>query len=165
MFGLKKWIEASLRELFFLPLWQMSAPSSFLNKGRLLHHKLKLTAPQVGLVRTPSQLGLIQARLAGARAATGSFIVFLDSHCEATKGWLEPMAQRMKEDPTVVQIPRLVILKLYSRFKSIVSRIDMIDSTTLSYYGSGSGSVSVGGFTWSGHFTWEGLPAKVGPRS
>jgi len=100
---------------------------------------------KVGLVRTPSQLGLIQARLAGARAATGSFIVFLDSHCEATKGWLEPMAQRMKEDPTVVQIPR----------------IDMIDSTTLSYYGSGSGSVSVGGFTWSGHFTWEGLPAKV----
>ena len=42
-----------------------------------------------------------------------------------------------------------------------LSRIDMIDSTTLSYYGSGSGSVSVGGFTWSGHFTWEGLPAKV----
>ena len=40
-------------------------------------------------------------------------------------------------------------------------RIDMIDSSTLSYYGSGSGSVSVGGFTWSGHFTWEGLPAKV----
>ena len=37
----------------------------------------------------------------------------------------------------------------------------MIDSSTLSYYGSGSGSVSVGGFTWSGHFTWEGLPAKV----
>ena len=57
-------------------------------------------------MRTPRQLGLIQARLAGARAATGSFIVFLDSHCEATKGWLEPMAQRMKEDPTVIQIPR-----------------------------------------------------------
>lgn len=61
-------------------------------------------------MRTPSQLGLIQARLAGARAATGSFIVFLDSHCEATKGWLEPMAQRMKEDPTVVQIPRSDII-------------------------------------------------------
>lgn len=101
--------------------------------------------PKVGLVRTPSQLGLIQARLAGARAATGDFIVFLDSHCEATKGWLEPMAQRMKEDPTVVQIPR----------------IDMIDSSSLSYYGSGGGSVSVGGFTWSGHFTWESLPAAA----
>ena len=43
----------------------------------------------------------------------------------------------------------------------LLVRIDMIDSSTLSYYGSGSGSVSVGGFTWSGHFTWEGLPAKV----
>ena len=96
----------------------MAAPSSILNKRSLLHPKLKLTNPQVGLVRTPSQLGLIQARLAGARAATGSFIVFLDSHCEATKGWLEPMAQRMKEDPTVVQIPRLVILKLQESDKS-----------------------------------------------
>jgi len=101
--------------------------------------------PKVGLVRTPSQLGLIQARLTGARAATGDFIVFLDSHCEATKGWLEPMAQRIKEDPTVVQIPR----------------IDMIDSNSLSYYGSGGASVSVGGFTWSGHFTWESQPAHV----
>ena len=73
------------------------------------HHHHHLHHHQVGLVRTPSQLGLIQARLAGARAATGSFIVFLDSHCEATKGWLEPMAQRMKEDPTVVQIPRSCI--------------------------------------------------------
>ena len=44
----------------------------------------------------------------------------------------------------------------------LLVRIDMIDSSTLSYYGSGSGSVSVGGFTWSGHFTWEGLPPKVG---
>ena len=113
----------------------------------------------MGLVRTPRQLGLIQARLAGARAATGSFIVFLDSHCEATKGWLEPMAQRMKEDPTVIQIPRYGVGVLVSL--SFLVRIDMIDSSTLSYYGSGSGSVSVGGFTWSGHFTWEGLPAKV----
>ena len=70
------------------------------------HSKITDSVLQVGLVRTPRQLGLIQARLAGARAATGSFIVFLDSHCEATKGWLEPMAQRMKEDPTVIQIPR-----------------------------------------------------------
>ena len=115
---------------------------------------------QVGLVRTPSQLGLIQARLAGARAATGSFIVFLDSHCEATKGWLEPMAQRMKEDPTVVQIPRSANINMMV-LSLLLVRIDMIDSSTLSYYGSGSGSVSVGGFTWSGHFTWEGLPAKV----
>ena len=38
----------------------------------------------------------------------------------------------------------------------------MIDATSLSYFGGGGGgSVSVGGFTWSGHFTWEGLPREV----
>ena len=87
------------------------------------------------LVRNSAQLGLIRARLEGARASSGDIVVFLDSHCEATKGWLEPMAQRIKEDPSVVQIPR----------------IDMIDATSLSYYGGGgSNTVSVGGFTWSG---------------
>ncbi|XP_023337837.1 probable N-acetylgalactosaminyltransferase 9 [Eurytemora carolleeae] len=101
--------------------------------------------PKVGLVRTPSQLGLIRARLTGAEVATGDILVFLDSHCEATTGWLEPMAQRILEDPTVVQIPR----------------IDMIDASTISYYGGGGGDVSVGGFTWSGHFTWESQPAEV----
>ena len=48
----------------------------------------------------------MRSRVKGAEAATSGILTFLDSHCEATKGWLEPMAQRMKEDPTVVQIPR-----------------------------------------------------------
>ena len=102
--------------------------------------------PTVRLVRNKAQLGLIRARVEGAKAATGDILVFLDSHCEATKGWLEPMAKRIGEDPTVVQIPR----------------IDMIDATSISYYGGGgSNTVSVGGFTWSGHFTWESLPSTV----
>ena len=102
--------------------------------------------PTVRLVRNKAQLGLIRARVEGAKAATGDILVFLDSHCEATKGWLEPMAKRIGEDPTVVQIPR----------------IDMIDATSISYYGGGgSNTVSVGGFTWSGHFTWESLPTRV----
>ena len=70
----------------------------------------------------------------------------LNKEKNADLGWLEPMAQRIKEDPHVVQLPR----------------IDMIDASTLSYYGGGGGSdVSVGGFTWSGHFTWESLPEEV----
>ena len=104
--------------------------------------------PKVRLVRNKSQLGLIRARVEGARASSGDIVVFLDSHCEASKGWLEPMAQRIKEDPSVVEIPR----------------IDMIDATSLSYFGGGGGSVSVGGFTWSGHFTWEGIPESVARR-
>ena len=38
------------------------------------------------MVRTSTPQGLIRARLAGAKVAAGDILVFLDSHCEATKG-------------------------------------------------------------------------------
>lgn len=51
-------------------------------------------------------------------------------------GWLEPMAQRIKDNPHTVTIPM----------------IDSISDRTLEFYGHPGGiSVSVGGFTWYGH--------------
>ena len=41
----------------------------------------------VKIVRLTERSGLIRARVAGARAATGDVLIFLDAHCEATKGW------------------------------------------------------------------------------
>ena len=41
----------------------------------------------VRIVRLKQRAGLIRARMAGAEAATGEVIVFLDSHCEANVGW------------------------------------------------------------------------------
>ena len=93
----------------------------------------------VVLVKNPKQLGLIGARQSGAEAAKGDAIIFLDSHCEATQGWIEPLLQRIKDAPNNIVIPA----------------IDSISKENLAFHGSPGGvGISVGGFTWSGHFTW-----------
>ena len=54
----------------------------------------------VRVLRQPSRQGLIQARLRGAADAKGEVLTFLDAHCECYPHWLEPMLQRIAEDPT-----------------------------------------------------------------
>uniref|UniRef100_K1RIU1 Polypeptide N-acetylgalactosaminyltransferase n=1 Tax=Magallana gigas TaxID=29159 RepID=K1RIU1_MAGGI len=110
--------------------------------GSKLHDYVAKTWPDgiVKIIRTKERSGLIRARLAGAKAATGDVLIFLDSHCETNTGWLEPMLARIKEDRTAVLCPE----------------IDLIDKNTLQY--GGTGSFSVGGFWWSLHFSWRPIP-------
>ncbi|KAI0220449.1 Polypeptide N-acetylgalactosaminyltransferase 11, partial [Lamellibrachia satsuma] len=58
--------------------------------GGPVHQYVRDTWPDgiVKIVRTPKRIGLINARLAGAEAATGDVIMFLDAHCEMSNGWL-----------------------------------------------------------------------------
>ncbi|KAK2164304.1 hypothetical protein LSH36_66g06002 [Paralvinella palmiformis] len=96
----------------------------------------------VRVVRTPERYGLIKAKLYGAEAAIGDVLVFLDAHCEAGKGWLEPILADIKEDPTRVICPI----------------IGSISGYTLAY--NVGTSVARGGFWWSMHFSWESLPKR-----
>ncbi|XP_014475958.1 PREDICTED: polypeptide N-acetylgalactosaminyltransferase 1 isoform X2 [Dinoponera quadriceps] len=94
---------------------------------------------KVKLLRLPSRQGLIRARLHGARNATGDVLVFLDAHCEVIKDWLQPLLQRIKDKKNAVLMPI----------------IDNISEETLEYFHDNEASFfQVGGFTWSGHFTW-----------
>ncbi|KAA0183433.1 hypothetical protein HAZT_HAZT006666 [Hyalella azteca] len=52
-----------------------------------LYIKYRLPPDLVRVVRLPHRHGLIRARLAGAKAATGDVLIFLDSHCEANEKW------------------------------------------------------------------------------
>ena len=73
---------------YILPMYFFSLSA---DDGRLL-----LAIPKVKLIRLDERDGLIRARVKGALAARGEVLTFLDSHCEATTGWLEPLLSRIK---------------------------------------------------------------------
>ncbi|CAK1556413.1 unnamed protein product [Leptosia nina] len=104
--------------------------------------------PKVRIVRAARREGLIRARLLGARYVTAPVLTYLDSHCECTEGWLEPLLDRIARNKTTVVCPV----------------IDVIDDNTLEYHYRDSSSVNVGGFDWNLQFNWHPVPAKERAR-
>lgn len=99
----------------------------------------------VKIVRENARVGLIRARLSGARHATADVLTYLDSHCECTTGWLEPLLDRIARNKTTVVCPV----------------IDVIDDATLEYhYSRDSSGVNVGGFDWNLQFNWHAVPER-----
>lgn len=94
----------------------------------MLEHYIntRLSKYDVKLVRLKHRMGLIRARLQGARIATGNVMVFLDAHCEANEGWLEPLLARIEQERTAVLVPI----------------IDVIEANTLAYATNGELSLS-----------------------
>ena len=73
-------------------------------------------------------------------------MTFLDSHIEVTKGWLEPLLDRLAESPANVAVPV----------------IDVISDKTLAYNAMmtprADDPVNIGGFNWGMIFTWHMPP-------
>jgi len=93
----------------------------------------------VKLINAPERLGLIRARMYGAKHAEGDVLVFLDSHVEANVHWLEPLLSRIKEDRTNVVTPI----------------IDIVNADTFKYEPS---PLVRGGFNWGLNFKWDPIP-------
>lgn len=87
--------------------------------------------PKTRLVRLKERRGLMLARMEGVWRSTAEVTIFLDSHIEATKGWLEPILSRIKEDKRHVVVPS----------------IDTIGADDLEYRL--GGGLGVLGFSWT----------------
>ena len=95
----------------------------------------KLSVP-AKVVRSKDRVGLIKARILGAKASSGDILTFLDAHCECTPGWLEPLLHRIDENPKSVVCPV----------------IDILNDDTFQY--TKSFSLHWGAFNWDLHFRW-----------
>ena len=79
-----------------------------------LEENIRSLPAKITLVNHEKQLGLVQARLTGARTATGDTITVLDSHIEVQDGWLEPLMHRIKQDRRNVVVPHIRSIDAHS---------------------------------------------------
>ncbi|XP_054979055.1 polypeptide N-acetylgalactosaminyltransferase 5 [Sorex araneus] len=99
--------------------------------------------PKVRILRLKERHGLIRARLAGAKEATGDVLTFLDSHVECNVGWLEPLLERV----------------YLSRKKVACPVIEVINDKDMSYMT--VNNFQRGIFVWPMNFAWRTIPPDV----
>lgn len=100
------------------------------------------TLCKVKIIRAEKRSGLIKARILGAVEATGDVLVFLDSHCEVTEGWLEPLLDPITRNPNVSTVPI----------------VEIIDYETFELGNLGIEGLQAGGFDWDLNFAWNPIP-------
>ncbi|KAG5672039.1 hypothetical protein PVAND_002201 [Polypedilum vanderplanki] len=94
---------------------------------------------KIRLIRLPERKGLIYARNIGASEAKSEILVFLDSHIECTKGWIEPLIDRVILNATTIAVPVIEIIN------DQTFALEPKDHPTY---------VTLGGFSWNLQFRW-----------
>lgn len=79
--------------------------STLAHLGERLDKAVERMGDRVVLVRQPRRGGLMAARMAGVKVAKGEVLTFLDSHIEATPGWLPPLLEVVSLSPRSVACP------------------------------------------------------------
>eukprot|EP00037_Helgoeca_nana_P014166 m.132050 g.132050 ORF g.132050 m.132050 type:complete len:462 (-) comp22426_c0_seq38:1411-2796(-) len=72
-----------------------------------LEEFIKRLPVTVKIVRQGYRSGLMRARVAGAKVATGDTLTFLDSHISCSVGWLEPLMYRISQGREHVVMPMI----------------------------------------------------------
>jgi len=104
------------------------------------HLKLPLdlevaSMPKTRVLHVGERGGLIRAKVHGVENSTAEVIVFIDSHCEANDGWLEPMLDRIVRNRKIIAMPV----------------IDVIDMNTFEVK---QAIIEKGVFSWTQYFYW-----------
>lgn len=90
----------------------------------------------IKIIRSSSRIGLIKSRLLGVEKAKGKVLTFIDAHCEATKGWLEPLLEQIK----------------LNRKSAACPIIDIINEDNFAF--TRSFELHLGAFNWGLNFRW-----------